>query len=278
MRIKQWYKNLIVFIPLVFSGVLLNTGSLWLSILAFICFCLASSGVYILNDIKDIEEDKKHPKKKNRPIASGRISAQIGVLLAIVLLFLSLAMAYYLGNLFLGVLGLFFLSNAIYSLWAKHKFIIDTMFIGANFVIRAMAGVIVLNAEISPWLLVIAFFIALYLAFAKRRSEIGMTEGNTHRKNLMEYKFVVDRFILLMAGVIVLTYVLYTFEQTGGLMILTIPFVVYGITKHMYLVYEKNIGEATEAVFKDKSLVTAMLLWGVVVVAILYSDKLVGLW
>ena len=225
LRIHQWYKNGIALIPLVFSGELLNISKVFLSLSGFLIFCLLSSSIYILNDIKDREEDKKHPSKKHRPIASGEVSIKEGLIISFILLLTSLTIAYLSSPKILVIIVLFIISNLLYTYWAKHKFLLDNMFIGFNFILRAVGGAIVISVAVSGWLLVFVYLFANYLAFAKRRSESTKADFS-HRKNLTTYVKIVDFYLVSSATLLIVVYIIYVFATQRTGLIPSIPFLV----------------------------------------------------
>jgi len=232
MRPKQWYKNLILFVGIVFSLNLLNF-QMWLNVVsAFIIFCMLSGSEYIINDILDVEKDRKHPKKCKRPIASGRLKASHALSFAIILIIVAGGGAYLINTQFLVVSITYFLLILSYSLFLKHLIIVDLLLISIGFVIRAVAGCLAINVFISPWLIICTFLLALFLALCKRRHEI-LTMGSAaseHRKILAEYSTdMLDQLICITTAALIISYSLYTFLADNIFMMLTIPFAIYGL-------------------------------------------------
>ena len=279
MRPKQWLKNVFVFAALVFDRQLISPESLLITALAALLFCLASSLVYIINDLTDIDADRQHPSKQHRPLASGLLSQRTAIITAIVLGVITFPSAFLL-DLGLGalVLGYFFLMLA-YSLWLKHMPLIDVMIIALGFVMRVAAGVIIIETErFSPWLFVTTTFLALFLGLGKRRAEIELLEKEaaSHRRVLDGYSLeLIDQLLTIVLSTTLMTYCLYTFsaEITPGTypMMLTIPFVIYGLFRYLYLVRIEHYGGAPEdIVITDRPMQVTVALWGLTVLLILY--------
>ncbi len=279
MRLRQWPKNVFVYAGLVFDGQLIAVNSFIITSLAFILFCFVSSLIYIINDLTDIEADRLHPKKKHRPLASGNLSKRTAVIGAVFLALLIFPIAYLLNiNFGLMITGYFLLMLA-YSLWLKHIPLIDVMIIASGFVLRVAAGVvIIITKQFSPWLFVTTTFLALFLALGKRRAEIYLLEtaAGSHRRVLSGYSLdFLDQLLTVVLSATLITYCFYTFSSpiTPGnhIMMLTIPFVIYGLFRYLYLVRMDHIGGAPEEiVLKDRPMQITVLLWGLTVIGILY--------
>jgi 4-hydroxybenzoate polyprenyltransferase len=279
MRPRQWAKNVFIFAALVFDGQLSNPQSLLVTMIAFLLFCLASSLVYIVNDLVDIESDRQHPDKRNRPLPSGQLTIKNAVIAAVVLFLLVFPAAFVLSPAFGWIISSYFVLMVMYSLWLKHIPLIDVLVIAAGFVIRVTAGlVIIVTKRFSPWLFVATTFLALFIGLGKRRAEIQLLEAiaGTHRKVLDGYSLeLLDQLLTIVLSTTLMTYCLYTFsaEITPGnhSMMLTIPFVIYGLFRYLYLIRIKNIGGAPEEiVLTDRPMQAAVGLWGVTVLIILY--------
>ena len=279
MRPKQWTKNVLVFAALVFSHNLDSVSAFIEVAIAFVCFCFASSAVYILNDLGDRESDRLHPVKRFRPIAAGQVPVTHAVLMGISLATFALGVGFILTPYFAALLLGYMLLNVTYSLYLKHEVIIDVFCISAGFVLRAAGGAVVLSVPISPWLYVCTVVLALFVGFGKRRNELELLEGDAggHRKNLDEYSApLLDQFIVVTAATTVMAYSLYTVVAANlpanHLMMITIPFVLYGIFRYLYLVHQKKEGGAPEQlILTDRPLLGAVFLWGVTSVVILYG-------
>ncbi len=278
LRPKQWTKNAVVFAPLVFDNKFLHFQALLTVTVAAGLFCLTSGVVYLCNDLLDVEADRVHPKKRNRPIASGRLGQRTalgaaGLLAAFVLAasllvtpWLTLVLAVYLGMML------------SYTLILKHLVIIDVFVIAAGFLLRTAAGAVGIHVPLSPWLYVCLVLLALFMGFAKRRHEIQLLEGSagTHRRNLELYsKELLDDLIMIVAAATIMAYSLYTFSApnlpSSHSMMLTIPFVLYGIFRYLYLVHREDGGGAPEQMLlDDRPLLASVALWGIAAMAILY--------
>lgn len=278
-RPKQWTKNLVIFAAIIFSGKLFDPLLLTKTIIAFISMCFLSGAIYIFNDILDFKKDRHHPKKKHRPIASGKISLKTAFLGAAAFFVIAFSLGIIAGKGYLTAAGAYLFLQIAYSSFLKNVVILDIISIAAGFVIRAVAGAWAIGVPISPWLLICAALLALFLASAKRKHELLLlkeTSGN-HRPVLSEYSIpLLDEISSTLSAATITTYALYTFfspAQKGGYMMLTIPFVVYGILRYQYLIHTKNEGGSPEDVLlKDKPTIINILLWILAVVIILYLE------
>lgn len=280
MRPKQWTKNAFVFAALIFDRKLFDLNSLERTLMTFGLFCLLASSVYLLNDIMDIEADRSHPVKKNRPIASGKLPISLAVIMAILLLAVALVGSYllFIGTFFIFLI--YFVLNLVYSKWLKHIAIIDVLVIAACFVLRVAAGVSVIQVErFSPWLYVVTTLFALYLGFGKRRAELSVLipENTTsHRRVLAGYSIdFIDQVITIVSATTIIAYSLYTFSAPNlpenHTMMLTIPFVLYGIFRYLSLIQiNKKGGEPEDLLLNDRPLQITIVLWGIAVILIFY--------
>jgi 4-hydroxybenzoate polyprenyltransferase len=279
MRPKQWTKNLIVFAALIFDLQLDEPGRVLVAGAAFAAFCLASGSVYLINDLLDREADRRHPTKRNRPIASGKLPEKVAVLAAAAAIVAAPAIGALIRPGFGLIIAVYIALMLSYSLWIKHMVILDVFAIAAGFVLRAAGGAVALDVPISPWLYVCTVLLALFLGFGKRRNEIQVLEGvaGLHRKNLEEYSVgLLDQLILLTAAATVMSYSLYSFTAPSlpenHAMMLTIPFVLYGIFRYLLLVYVREEGGAPEQLLlSDRPLLISVGLWALAAVAILYG-------
>ncbi len=303
MRPRQWSKNVVLFAPLLFTFRQywhILTPTMWrflaLTVSGFVVFCLFSGVVYIINDLVDVEKDRCHPRKRLRPIASGKLSrrdattAAGGIFVvatagALALDQFSQATAVTIDQTFLqfpfaftGVALSYMALQIAYSFWLKQMVIIDVFAIASGFLLRAVAGAAVLEVPISPWLYVVTMLLALFLGFSKRRNELTLLQGAAadHRAILREYTpELLDEFISITTASTVIAYSLYTFTADNlprnHTMMLTIPFAVYGIFRYLYLIHIKNEGGSPEELLlKDRPLLSVILLWAASVVTILY--------
>jgi 4-hydroxybenzoate polyprenyltransferase len=280
MRPKQWTKNLIVFGGLVFSeeGLALNPDAILRALAAFVIFCLISSTAYIINDIWDIEKDRVHPAKRRRPLPSGRIPLGTAWIAFAVLLTVSLASAFLLNPLFGGVVLLYIANNMLYNLVLKSQVILDVFSIAAGFVLRAVGGAVAVSVAISPWLYLLTVLLSLFLGISKRRHELLLLEEGrgTFRKVLQEYNApMLEEMLSVVTASTVIAYSIYTFTAESlpenHSMMLTTPFVIYGIFRYLYLVHGGKDAPPDEMLLRDRPLIAAILLWGVSVLVILYG-------
>jgi 4-hydroxybenzoate polyprenyltransferase len=279
LRIKQWTKNALVFFALIFDKQMFQPESLLRTTYGFFLFCLISSAVYIFNDLSDIEADRQHPEKMNRPLPSGELSIHAAWAAGLFLVLLVLPLSYFLSPSFAAVILTYLLLILAYSKWLKHIPILDVLIIAAGFVLRVHAGVTLITIErFSPWLYVVTTLGALYLGFGKRRAELALLaqNANSHRKVLNGYSIpLLDQYILIVSSSTILAYSLYTFSAPNlpenHSMMLTIPFVLYGVFRYLYLVQSKHAGGAPEEVLlADRPLQITILLWGLAVMGIFY--------
>ena len=271
MRPRQWTKNLLVFAALIFSQNLFNTPMLRDSTIAFVIFCFLSGSVYTLNDLLDIKQDRLHPKKSKRPLASGKLKPATAIMAGLLLIILSLVNAFWLNTNF-GLIALsYFILQIAYSTILKHVVILDVLAVSIGFVLRAIAGAEVIDVPISSWLLVCTILLALFLSLGKRRHEILLLEENAvnHRKILYEYSpGLLDQMISVVTASTVVAYALYTMStetitkfQTDNLKY-TIPFVLYGIFRYLYLIHQKSGGGSPEKILlNDKPLLINIILY-----------------
>ncbi|WP_337872203.1 decaprenyl-phosphate phosphoribosyltransferase [Ignavibacterium sp.] len=281
IRVPQWIKNFFVFVPLLFSLHLFDKDYLILSLKAFIVFSLASSFVYVVNDIIDIEADKAHPKKKNRPLPSGRIKKSSALILAIVLLLIVLFSYFFFNAQFISFLYGFLILNVLYSFYLKHIVILDIFSIAAGFSIRVLAGAAVIEVPVSSWLILTTMFISLFLGVMKRHSELVQVADTNKvtRKVLAKYSTnFTNQMATVAASGVIICYALYSVSQrtvsvfnTENL-IYTTPFVVFGIFRYMYLEYQNNQGEnTTQVMITDIPMIMTVICYVIVTILIIYK-------
>jgi len=279
MRIRQWTKNAFVLAAVVFDRQLGNQPAVLKSLAGFILFCLLSSSVYLINDVLDAPADRQHPEKRNRPIASGKLPVSVAITAAIVMIVVTIPAAFLLTVNFGWVTLAYFLINLAYSNWLKHIPLVDVMIIAAGFVLRVAGGVMLVVVErFSPWLYVVTTLGALYIGFGKRRSELALLEkeANSHRRVFDGYTLpLLDQLILIVSSTTIIAYSLYTFSApnlpTNHSMMLTIPFVLYGVFRYLYLIQVKQSGGAPEELLlTDRPLQAAIALWGIAILIIFY--------
>ncbi len=279
MRPKQWAKNIFIFAPLVFDRKLTNIEAVLNTIVGAIIFSLIASVVYIINDIADVEADRQHPKKRNRPIAAGKLPISVARLAAVVLLLVCFPLAYALSWQFAIICLIYFLLNLAYSKWLKHIVLLDIIVLASFYVIRVTAGVVLIEVErFSPWIYIFTTFLALLIGTGKRRAELSelADDANSHRRVLEGYTLsFLDQLITLASGMTIITYGLYTFSAPNlpenHAMMLTIPFVIYSVFRYQYLLQVKGTGGAPEdIVLSDRPLQAAIVLFGFAVLFIFY--------
>jgi len=279
MRPRQWTKNGFVFFALVFDKQLFNVPALLDTLAGFFLFCLVSSAVYIFNDLADIETDREHPEKKNRPLASGRLSVSAAWTASVALVSLSIGLGWILSRPFAYVVAAYFIINILYSRWLKHAPILDVLIVAAGFVLRVHAGTTLIEVErFSPWLYVVTTLGALYLGFGKRRSELALLAqgAGSHRKALDGYTLpLLDQYITIVSAATILAYSLYTFSApnlpANHSMMLTIPFMAYIIFRYLYLIQVTHqAGAPEEVLLTDRPMQFAIALMGVAIVVIFY--------
>ncbi len=278
VRPRQWTKNLAVFAALIFAGSLFQAESFVRATLAFAALCLVAGGLYAANDTLDAERDRQHPVKSARPIASRRLSVTQGWAVAAVFAGLGIALSAALGIPFLACVGIYLALQVAYMLWVKHVVIIDMLVIAAGFVIRAIAGAIVIAVSVSPWLVICTGLLALFLAAAKRRHELLLLGNDSadHRPVLEEYSAeLLDSFMVTLSAATITSYALYTFFEPSGpenAMMFTIPFVIYGVLRYQYLVLSKDAGGRPEDVLLgDRATMATVVLWAATAIAIIYA-------
>ena len=276
LRIKQWYKNIVIFLPLVFSLSLLNLDSLSLTIVGFVALCLASSALYIRNDILDVESDKQHPIKKFRPLASGQTSKKNAYIVFVLLLSSSLIIAAITSWQLVIVLIFLFVNTTVYSHWLKKFVYVDLLSISLNFVIRVFAGMILLQVDISPWLIFGVFLVAFFLGLMKRKSEIITLKEKAvlHREVLSKYSMKNLNYSLLVVSVLVMiTYSLYSIindPTSDNRLIFTIPIVAIIIFRQYYL-SERSISlNKFSEVINDKISLLAIIAYVITTISLLY--------
>lgn len=277
-RPKQWIKNGFVFAALVFAGKLGQLDLVLKAVVAFILFSLLSSTVYLLNDAADAEADRRHPLKANRPIAAGRIPVRTAVAIAVALGAATLAVSALVDYRF-GLVALAYLAvSSAYTFSLKHLVLLDVFAIAGGFVLRAMAGAAVIHVSISPWLYLCTILISLFLGFGKRRHELLLLEdaAGGHRRNLEEYTGpLLDDLINIVAGATIIAYSMYTFFASAvpqnHAMMVTIPFVLYGVFRYLLLIHRTDVGGAPEeAVWRDLPLLIDLVLWAATSAVILH--------
>ena len=279
MRPRQWAKSLIVYAAIVFDGKLFRLDLFVQTTLIFLAFCLISSSVYIVNDLADREKDRRHPRKRNRPLASGQLDPRVAWVAMGLLALAALAIAFWLHFWAGWILLVYLVQNVAYSFWLKNVVIVDVMVLALGFLLRVVAGVVVVQVEnFSPWLYVCVTLLALFLGFGKRRQEIVLLEGGaaSHRAILSEYNLpLLDQIIGMVVTATLVSYTFYSFDATTALahskMLLTVPFVFYMLARYLYLVHVKQLGGAPdELLLEDRPLLVNSVFWALAVVGLIY--------
>ena len=279
MRPKQWTKNVFIFAALIFDVKLFQTGPFIKTIVGFVLLCAISGTVYLINDLADIEKDRAHPTKKKRPIPSGQVPFKTAITAAILLPAVCLPLSFWLDVSFGVIVTSYLLLQIAYSLMLKNVVIVDVLTIAAGFVLRVAAGVVLVNAErFSPWLYVSTVLLALFLGLGKRREELVLLKGEASnaRAILNEYNLpFLDEMLAVVTAGSVMTYAFYSFSAPNlpenHLMMLTIPFVIYGIFRYLYVIHvQGNGGAPDEVLLTDRPLQISIALFGMTVVTILY--------
>jgi 4-hydroxybenzoate polyprenyltransferase len=283
LRPAQWPKNLFVLAPLVFGNRLGDLDTVRRALLALLAFCCAASAVYLLNDLRDRNEDRLHPLKRLRPLAAGTLKVPVAVVAMILLTAAVALVAVYLGAGFAVVMGAYLLLNVFYTLWFKHMVILDVMCISLGFVLRVVAGARATQVEVSSWLFLCTTFLALFLAFSKRRHEITLlAEGAAGQRPVLDHysPAFLDQMINVVTASAVVSYALYAVapETVAKFhtqrLIYTIPLVLYGIFRYLYLMYQRpEQRNPTEAILRDLPSLVNVALWGLAVVWIVYGNS-----
>ncbi len=280
LRPRQWTKNLAVFAPLLFARAVFVPGLAIREVLAFVAFCFLSSGTYVLNDWVDREEDRKHPEKALRPIAAREIRARTVLLLIIICWVVGLDLGFHLGRGFAALGAAYLALQLAYTFVLKHEVILDVLCIASGFVLRVLAGALAIDVPVSGWLFLCAMLLALFLALAKRRQElVSLNDGATqHRAALGEYSLpLLDQMLSTVAGMCILAYGLYTVAPDTVAKVgsdrlkWTLPFVLYGILRYLFLVHRRHVtGSPERVLFSDVPTIVNLLLYAATAFAVLY--------
>jgi len=281
LRPEQWSKNLVVFAALIFAREAANPVRLGQATIAFALFCLASSAVYLINDVLDLNADRLHPEKAKRPIASGTVSLAVALITALILMaFALVGSALFSNEFFFTALISYLILNLLYSYLLKNLVIIDVMTIAAGFVLRAVGGAVAIGVTISPWLVICATLLALFIGFGKRRHELRLLEGNAadHRLILRQYSIpLLDQLISIVTAATITAYAVYTLfgdvhTRLGVQHLeLTIPFVIYGLFRYLYLIHRKEAGGSPARVlYTDLPILICVALWIAAILILMY--------
>ena len=283
LRPEQWAKNLFLLIAPFFAGEMMHYGLMTRLAVAFIAFSGVASAIYIFNDYRDIESDRKHPKKSRRPLAAGEVAPSVALILMIILAVGGLAVAYYLDQSFFVVLLMYASMNVGYSLGLKHISILDIMMIAFGFLLRTVAGGLVADVPISQWLVIMIFLLALFLALAKRRDDllVGKSSGQVMRRSVKNYNIeYVNACLTVLAGIIIVSYLMYTISdevvtRLGDHLYFTSVFVIAGMMRYLQIaLVENNSGSPTKLLYSDRFLQLTLLAWIVSFFVLIYLSKL----
>jgi 4-hydroxybenzoate polyprenyltransferase len=271
IRVKEYVKNIIVFAPLFFSAEMLNKSLIIDALISFVCFCFIASSIYILNDLIDIEYDKQHPKKKNRPIASGKISKTFAIVLMLVLLISSTSISYFVNIELLIVIASYFVLNILYSLWLKHIAIIDIFIISVGFILRLLAGAFATNIILSDWIILLTLLLSVFLILGKRRQDVIIFEETKQliRKSIQRYnKQFIDNIMVLISSVIISIYIMYSISadivltEYGKYFKLSSLWIILAFLRYFQLVFVMNKNKSPIYLFlSDIFLIIVFLLW-----------------
>jgi len=281
LRPSQWLKNLFVLAPLFFSQNVFVREAATRAMMALGLFCLVSSAVYLLNDVADQASDRLHPEKRRRPLASGLLAGWVAYVVSGGLLFVSLVAGLVLSPPFAAILAAYSLLNVLYSVWLKRVVILDVFVIATGYLLRVVGGAVVIQVEISRWLFICTTLLALFIALCKRRHEIVLLDhlAPQHRQVLADYpREFLDMMIGIITAAAVVSYMLYTVSDEmmlkfqGPGMLLTVPFVLYGFFRYLYLVYRRTEGgDPTQSIVTDRSMMVNLFLWAAAAGAVLYG-------
>lgn len=285
IRPKQWIKNFFVFAPLLFAGELFHINIFIKSIYAFLAFSGASSLVYIINDISDIESDKYHKEKRFRPLASGDVTINQARIFFVVILAITVLLCLNLSKGFIIAAATYFIINLLYSLKVKNIVLLDVFFISFGFMLRIIGGAAAISVQLSSWMILTAIFISLFLAISKRRAELSQNNNQNlekQRKVLTEYDIIfTDQMNTIAATGTIICYALYTVSEKAiktfntENLIYTTPFVIYGIFRYLYLIHKKNLGESpSQVVTKDLPLIINVFIWLIISIFIIYKPAI----
>ncbi len=274
LRLQQWYKNLLVFLPIIFIGRMFEWPLLWVTFLGFVSLCLCSSFNYVINDIVDRKKDRAHPEKRTRPIASGRVPITAGLVIALVLLALGLRLAFVLDKTFFFAVVFLVALTFVYSFFLKKVAFADIIAVAVNFVVRAGSGAFILHAAISPWLVLCTFFFALFMLAGKRYADLEFlgSKAAEHKETLKVYtKDVANALMIIATALLVATYSAYALLSSHPWLAFSLPFALFVIFRYFSLVYISSpIARHPEKVFRDWKMVIGMFLWAIAVYAAIY--------
>lgn len=277
LRPGQWYKNLLIFIPLIFAGRLLERDLWPILIIGFIVLCLISSISYIINDIIDLEADKRHPKKRKRVLPSGKVKKREAAVIALLIALLVIALSYFTTFWFWILAAGLFISTQIYTLYLKNIPLVDIHVIALNFIIRTVSGaVLIKDTQVSPWLLIIIFLLALFWAVGKRKAEMGVLKSEARRHKKV-YRFYTEELLIsltnILAAMLLIAYILFTTSTHEMRLMITIPIATFMVFRYLFFIYtNREEAQRSERIFLDPQMLGALMLWASVSVYVLYGN------
>jgi decaprenyl-phosphate phosphoribosyltransferase len=283
IRVNHWVKNLFIFIPAFFAGVLFDPENVFSLLLGFMCFSLVASSIYIINDYQDIEQDRNHPTKKSRPLASGAVSVPLAWFIFFAFMVVGLGVAFYLNFSFFIVLAIYFVINVGYSMGLKNISILDIMLVASGFLLRTVAGGVLINVSVSHWLLIMVFLLALFLALSKRLDDVLLSEtngGKVSRKTVKHYNLVfIHTGIAMIASIIMVSYIMYTISDEvisrlhSEHLYFTSIFVIAGLLRYIQIaLVEKRSGSPTKIFLTDKFIIFTLLGWMLTFFTLIYVN------
>jgi len=283
IRVKHWVKNLFIFIPAFFAGVLFDPENIVPLLIGFACFSLVASAIYVVNDYRDIEQDRNHPEKKNRPLASGAVSPAVAGIVLVICLGVGFGLSYYVSFNFFLVLGLYFILNLGYSLGLKNISILDIMIVASGFLLRTIAGGIIIQVSVSQWLLIMVFLLALFLALSKRLDDLIVSEqeGKVSRKIVKHYNLgFVHSGIAMIAGIIMVSYIMYTISDEvkarlhSEHLYFTAIFVIAGLLRYLQItLVEQRSGSPTKIFLTDRFIIVTLFGWVASFFILIYLNR-----
>lgn len=281
LRPKQWIKNAFIFVPITFARDLLTPAIALRAVATFACFCMASSAMYVFNDLVDAEADSMHPGKRTRPIPAGQVSAAQAIALSAFLGLAGLIGAFHISTQVGALIGLYVAVNVLYSLAIKRIVLLDVFAIAVGFVLRILSGAAISTVPASRWIILMAFFLALFLALGKRRNELTKlgAAATEHRTVFSSYTVkTIDQMLAILIGVIIVTFSIYAVSDYSvarfgtDALVFTVPFVLYGLFRYLHLINNgDNMGDPTELLFRDKPLLAAVGMWALACILIIYA-------
>ena len=274
IRIRQWYKNLVIFLALFFSGNLFSIELISISALGFLALGLVSSGNYILNDLADIKKDQNHPEKRYRPLAAGKTKPISAVFLALLLFLLGISLAVWLGNSFLIIVLIIIFLTQTYTFFLKRIVLADILTIASLFVLRAISGAQVINVKVSPWLILCPFFLSLFLSVGKRYADLSFlkTKAGYTRETLKTYSpELTNSLMLISTTLLIISYALYSFLSEHQNLLYSLPFALFVIFRYYYLISQGSlIARHPEQFIKDRNLIIGIVLWLIITMILVY--------